>query len=104
MNTLLEVLEEILRYQSGTTILFDRRGVSWTIEELVDAARRGQLKPKSVAKKKQFFGGTTAEGRVSIVRQIPGTGPVTVLLENKRPPAGIPRGGLVIGAGSRRTK
>jgi len=95
MKSLAEILEEIARWKPGT-VLFDRKGASFTIEELVALSKRGKVIPKGALRKKQFYGGTTSEGRVSIVRQVPGTGPVPIFLEGETPARGAPKGGFVV--------
>lgn len=96
MKSLVDVLEEIAHYKPGT-ILFDRKGVGYRIESLVSLSKRGKLTPKATLRKKEFYGGTTVEGRVSIVRHVPGSGPVPIFLEGERPEPGVQKGGITVG-------
>lgn len=84
MKSLLEVLEEIAHYRPDT-VLMDRKGHAWTIKQLIFMLKRGMVKPKAGVKKKQFFGGMTVTGKVSIARAIPKFGSATILLEGERP-------------------
>lgn len=89
MKSLLEVLEEIANYHPDV-VLTDRAGTSLTIKQWISMIKRGKVKPKASIKKKQFFGGMTAEGKVSVARSLPGTGSAAVLLEDARPHKGPP--------------
>lgn len=88
VKSLIDVLEEIAHYKPGT-VVFDRQGVGYKIESLISLYKRGKLRPKAALKKKEFFGGTTVTGQVSIVKQTPGTNPVPIFLEGERPGPGF---------------
>ncbi len=96
MKSLIDVLEEVAHHKPRT-ILFDRKGVGYTVEGLVALSKQGKLKPKAALRKKEFYGGTTVTGQVSIVRHVPGSGPVPIFLEGGRPEPGVPKDGIVVG-------
>lgn len=84
MKTLPDVLVEFVSNGYGERVVYDRKGRSFTLQLLLDAARAGKITPKSVPKKKEFFGGFTDDGRVTIARQ-PRSGSFVILLEGEVP-------------------
>lgn len=84
MKTLPGVLAELVSHGYGDRIVYDRKGRSFTLQLLLDAARAGKITPKSISKKKEFFGGFTDDGRVTIARQ-PRSGSFVILLEGEAP-------------------
>lgn len=89
MKTLLEALEESAQYRPDV-VLFDREGASFPIKQLISMLKRGKVTPKAATKKKQYFGGMTADGKVTIARSVPKIGSVAILLEGEPPQKGPP--------------